>query len=120
VNQYRNPQSKQVGKLILSPSQYYDPTDQKSNPFFGKSGDLFAATAGHKDSHTTRCWLNPKDDADMTRWGDWLEWGMKNVKSITVGIYEPTDPTRQSQPSQYEPSGDFQPATKTDENKRAW
>ena len=119
MNQFKNPPSKQVGKLVLSPSSYFDPNDQKSNPFFGKSGDVFMGTEGRKDSHSTRCWLNPRDDADMTRWQDWLDWGMKNVKSITVGIYEPSDQTRQSQPSQYQPSGDFQPAT-TSERKTAW
>ena len=113
MNQHRNPPARQVGQLVLSPSQYYDPNDERSNPFFGKSGDIFTAHDGQEDSHKTRCWLNKKDSVDQAEFNRWLAWGMNNLKSIKVGIYEPGDDTRQSQPSQ------FQPAT-VSERKTAW
>ena len=73
MNQYRNPQSKQVGKLILSPSQYYDPTDQKSNPFFGKSGDLFAATdLEAKNDNYALDTINIRANTNETTRHEWL------------------------------------------------
>ena len=124
MNQHRNPPAKQVGQLVFSASQYYDPNDKRSNPYFGKSGDIFMQFDGQQDSHTTKCWLNPKDDTDMNMYRDWLDWGMKNLSSIKVGIYEPADATRQSQPSQYENQSQYQnqsqQSSHANENKRPW
>lgn len=115
----KSPPDVEIGKLVLSPSQYYDPNNKGSNPYFGKSGEVFTKYGGALDAYKTKCWLNPKDDVDKAEYNRWMQWGMNNLKSIKVGIFEPADATRQSQPSQYQPSGDFQPAT-VSERKTAW